>query len=121
MQRIRTLREKSAPQEGFENHEDKSDKYLFKIFRTIFLNIGASGSKQISFLFFKVALQKEKGDSSMSAGAEDPGRGGFPLAKIPVYTTEHEDLHHFYFGAMRSSGDHLQISDHFGRHRGCEG
>lgn len=87
----------------------------------IFLNKGASGSKQISLLVLKVTLQKEKGDSPMSAGAEDPGRGGFPLAKVPVYTTGHEDLHHLYAGAMRSFGDHLQITDHFGMNRGCEG
>lgn len=29
--------------------------------------------------------------------------------------------YHLYAGAMRSFGDHLQITDHFGMNRGCEG
>lgn len=119
MQRIRTLSEKSALQERFKNHEDESDRYLSNIFWMIFLTKGASGFRQTSFLFFQVALQKEKEDSRMSAGAADPGRADFGLAKVTVDTTAHADLHDFYSGALRSCGDHLQISDHSVMNQGC--
>lgn len=52
----------------------------------IFLIKGTSGSRQTSFPFFKVALQKEKKRMSpWAAGAEDPGWGDFPLANVTVY------------------------------------
>lgn len=87
----------------------------------ILLTKWASGFRQLSFPFFQVALQKENEDSRVSAGAADPGRGDFSLAKLTVYTSAHENLHHFYSGALRSCGDHLQIGDHFGMNQGCVG
>ena len=60
--------EKSALQETFRNQKDQGDVYLSNIFWMTFLIRGASGSRQTSFLFFKVALQREKQDAPMSCG-----------------------------------------------------
>lgn len=63
MQKIRTLR--SLHQKRVRNYKDQRDRYLCKIFWMIFLTNGASGSRQTSLWFFRVALQKGKEDETI--------------------------------------------------------
>ena len=117
--------EKSTLQERLRNQKEQSDRYLSNIFWTIFLIKGASGSRQTSLPFFKVALQRENEDAPMHVGLKTKagaGVGGpFPLAKVRADSAAPQDLHHFHLGALRSRGHHLQITDHFGVNSLCGG
>lgn len=68
--------EKSTLQERLRNQKEQSDRYLSNIFWTIFLIKGASGSRQTSLPFFKVALQRENEDAPMHVGLKTKAGGG---------------------------------------------